>query len=135
MHSTEYYHHQISRDKQRALVDYLCSIQAPWVFDMHVSFVNFSEHHCAMPSYINIMREPLQRTMSGYYQDVRNHTRHNISFQEYVEKEGLKNYKAGQICRTFVAMKKRAPMTLKRHFLKQKLTLRNTTKLLVSWKI
>ena len=91
IHSKTFHTRQMTPEEQRGLVDDLCSTQAPWLYDRHMGFINFTEHQCTMPYYINVFRDPLQRAMSGYYYKDRRHSKTNITFEECVGNKGMEN--------------------------------------------
>ena len=67
IHSKVFNHSRVSFKMERDLVMQLKTTSAPWLYDRHISVLNFTRFQLPMPHYINVFREPSERRMSFYY--------------------------------------------------------------------
>eukprot|EP00057_Strongylocentrotus_purpuratus_P034242 XP_794450.3 PREDICTED: uronyl 2-sulfotransferase [Strongylocentrotus purpuratus] len=58
---------RISSENQEKLVSILSKVQSPFIYQRHLHFINFTEYGFQHPTYINIIRDPLERAVSQYY--------------------------------------------------------------------
>ena len=69
-HSTIYSKRHISSGAQKQLaakVTKLRKLKKPHLFDRHLHMLNFTAFGYPQPMYINIVRDPVARFVSGYY--------------------------------------------------------------------
>ncbi|XP_072178490.1 uronyl 2-sulfotransferase-like [Diadema setosum] len=57
----------ITTSEEEKLVSILREVDAPYMYQRHLHFVNFTRYGAPRPKYINIIRDPLQRAVSQYY--------------------------------------------------------------------
>ena len=82
--SSEIYNQTIINHRQeKALIDSLRLIKAPWLYNRHVGILNFTNEGYSMPEYINLVRDPIERKRSGYY--FRGPRRFHESFNDCVK--------------------------------------------------
>ena len=68
IHSMIFRHNHPPPQGIAELLSALNATHAPWVFDRHLHFVDFTAHGMPFaPLYINIVRKPLDRFISDYY--------------------------------------------------------------------
>ena len=89
VHSKEFNKVVISSKVQRAMINSLLSLQTPWLYDRHLQMLNFTAEGLPMPDYINVFREPLERSASYYYYTSKD-KRWKLSFDECVKIRGFK---------------------------------------------
>ncbi|XP_077986176.1 uronyl 2-sulfotransferase-like [Glandiceps talaboti] len=66
--SSKIYRKRVLQEGEQAdLIYHLSRIPRPALFDRHLHFLNFTKFGKAKPTYINIIRDPLTRVISGYY--------------------------------------------------------------------
>ena len=51
----------------RSLIKKLKAYREPWLFERHLYFLDVTKYGMSMPMYINLVREPVARFVSGYY--------------------------------------------------------------------
>ena len=90
IHSAQYHEHSLERKRRKTLVYDLCDTHAPWLYDRHLFFINFTHYGCDMPDYINLFREPLDRRRSRYYYHDFD-KKYNMTFAECLQKNKKKN--------------------------------------------
>ncbi|KAH8373487.1 hypothetical protein KR009_011075, partial [Drosophila setifemur] len=66
-----------SPEDEKDLVDQLQELQDPAVYVEHANFVNFTAYNMSRPIYINMVRDPIQKVISGYY-----YQRHPLIFAQ-----------------------------------------------------
>ncbi|XP_070538713.1 uronyl 2-sulfotransferase-like [Ptychodera flava] len=82
--SSDYHRRSLNLDQEARFVSKVMSIPAPFLYDRHVKFVDFSKYDVAEPpGYINLIRDPLERKLSAYYYNHRS-LNGSASFEECV---------------------------------------------------
>ena len=69
-HSTVYNKRHLNSTEQEQLVAKVMKLskrKKPYLFDRHVHMLNFTEFGYPQPTYINIVRDPVERFVSAYY--------------------------------------------------------------------
>lgn len=58
---------RIGLREQVEFVDFIDQLQAPFIYHHHLHYVDFKRFGSLQPIYINLIRDPLARLVSGYY--------------------------------------------------------------------
>ena len=66
IHSKVFDHPRVSLKMEQDLVMQLKTTPTPWLYERHISVLNFTRFQLPMPHYINVFRDPLERRMSFY---------------------------------------------------------------------
>ncbi|KAK2153692.1 hypothetical protein LSH36_289g03027 [Paralvinella palmiformis] len=68
IHSSRIYSQESLNDTgQKLFVEQIKSLRRPLLFVRHIFFVDFTRHNFTQPTYINMIRDPLERLISDYY--------------------------------------------------------------------
>ncbi|XP_041461758.1 uronyl 2-sulfotransferase-like, partial [Lytechinus variegatus] len=65
--SLTYNEKRLTSKNREKLVSILSSVKSPFIYQRHLHFVNFRQYGIQHPTYINIIRDPLERAVSHYY--------------------------------------------------------------------
>ena len=66
-HSTVYNKRHLNSTEQKQLAAKVMKLKNPYLFDRHVHMLNFTAFGYPQPTYINIVRDPVERFVSAYY--------------------------------------------------------------------
>ncbi|XP_065284809.1 uronyl 2-sulfotransferase isoform X1 [Dermacentor albipictus] len=67
LHCRIYDKRMLTSDEQAEFVEEVMSLRAPCSYDRHVYFLDFEEFGHANPTYINMVRDPVDRIASSFY--------------------------------------------------------------------
>ena len=56
-----------NKEEQQTLVRKTNHTRSPWMYIQHFHMINFTDFGVDMPVHINLVRDPIERLMSGYY--------------------------------------------------------------------
>lgn len=67
LHCKTYDKRMLTSEEQEELVEEVMSTEVPSSYDRHVYFLNFEKFGCSNPTYVNMIREPVERIASSFY--------------------------------------------------------------------
>ncbi|XP_002740644.1 uronyl 2-sulfotransferase-like [Saccoglossus kowalevskii] len=65
--SMDFHQKRFSDEQQMQVVKEISELEAPFIYDRHVNFLDFTKFGHSRVPYINLVRDPLERVMSFFY--------------------------------------------------------------------